>query len=66
VLTAVAYFQPITRAGLGDILGRKISRDVIAALRSAGLVATGPQERRRRHIGMGSAGLRAAASAATL
>jgi segregation and condensation protein B len=43
VLTAVAYFQPITRAGLGDILSKKISRDVIAALRSAGLLATGPR-----------------------
>ena len=43
VLTAAAYFQPVTRSGLGDILGRKISRDVIAALRSAGLIATGPR-----------------------
>jgi segregation and condensation protein B len=43
VLTAVAYFQPVTRSGLGDILGRNISRDVIAALRSAGLIATGPR-----------------------
>jgi segregation and condensation protein B len=43
VLTAVAYFQPVTRAGLGDILGRKISRDVIAALRGANLIATGPR-----------------------
>jgi hypothetical protein len=43
VLTAVAYFQPVTRSGLGDILGRNISRDVIAALRSAGFVATGPR-----------------------
>jgi segregation and condensation protein B len=43
VLTAVAYFQPITRAGLGDILGRNISRDVIAALRGAELIATGPR-----------------------
>jgi chromosome segregation and condensation protein ScpB len=43
VLTAVAYFQPVTRSSLGDILGRKISRDAIAALRSAGLVATGPR-----------------------
>jgi chromosome segregation and condensation protein ScpB len=43
VLTAVAYFQPVTRSGLGDILGRNISRDVIAALRNAGLVATGPR-----------------------
>jgi chromosome segregation and condensation protein ScpB len=35
VLTAVAYFQPVTRAGLADILGRNVSRDVIAALRRA-------------------------------
>jgi segregation and condensation protein B len=43
VLTAVAYFQPITRAGLGDILGRNISRDAIAALRGAELIAAGPR-----------------------
>jgi segregation and condensation protein B len=43
VLTAVAYFQPVTRSGLGDILGRNISRDVIAALRGAELIATGPR-----------------------
>src|ERR1700688_4489072 len=43
VLTAVAYFQPVTRAGLADILCRNISRDVIAALRSAELIATGPR-----------------------
>jgi segregation and condensation protein B len=43
VLTAVAYFQPVTRAGLGDILCKNISRDVIAALRGAELIATGPR-----------------------
>ena len=43
VLTAVAYFQPVTRAGLADILCRNISRDVIAALRGAHLIATGPR-----------------------
>jgi segregation and condensation protein B len=43
VLTAVAYFQPITRSGLADILCRNISRDVIAALRGADLIATGPR-----------------------
>jgi segregation and condensation protein B len=43
VLTAVAYFQPITRMGVADILGRPISRDAIAALRSFGLIATGPR-----------------------
>ena len=42
-LTAVAYFQPITRSGLADILCRTISRDVIAALRGAHLIATGPR-----------------------
>jgi len=39
----VAYFQPVTRAGVADILCRAISRDVIAALRSADLIATGPR-----------------------
>jgi chromosome segregation and condensation protein ScpB len=43
VLTAVAYFQPVTRAGVADILCRAISRDVIAALRGAALIATGPR-----------------------
>jgi segregation and condensation protein B len=43
VLTAVAYFQPVTRAGVADILCRNISRDVIAALRGADLIATGPR-----------------------
>jgi segregation and condensation protein B len=43
VLTAVAYFQPVTRMGVADILGKPVSRDAIAALRGAGLVATGPR-----------------------
>jgi segregation and condensation protein B len=43
VLTAIAYFQPITRMGVADILGKPISRDAIAALRSFGLIATGPR-----------------------
>jgi chromosome segregation and condensation protein ScpB len=43
VLTAIAYFQPVTRLDLGDILGKPVSRDAIAALRSSGLVATGPR-----------------------
>jgi segregation and condensation protein B len=43
VLTAVAYFQPVTRAGLADILCRHVSRDVIAALRGAALIANGPR-----------------------
>ena len=43
VLMAVAYFQPITRAELSQLLGRKVSRDVIAALRGEGLIAAGPR-----------------------
>jgi segregation and condensation protein B len=41
-LTVIAYFQPVTRMQIGDVLGKRVSRDLIAALRSAGLVATGP------------------------
>jgi segregation and condensation protein B len=43
VLAVVGYFQPITRTGVADVLGRPISRDIIAALRSLGLIATGPR-----------------------
>jgi chromosome segregation and condensation protein ScpB len=43
VLAVVAYFQPVTRLGIADVLGRPISRDIIAALRSLGLIATGPR-----------------------
>jgi chromosome segregation and condensation protein ScpB len=43
VLTAIAYFQPITRMGVAELLGKPISRDVIAALRSFDLIATGPR-----------------------
>jgi segregation and condensation protein B len=42
-LTVIAYFQPVTRKQIGDVLGKPVSRDVIAALRSAGLVGTGPR-----------------------
>jgi segregation and condensation protein B len=43
VLTAVAYFQPVTRMQVADLLGKPIGRDAIAALRSFGLIATGPR-----------------------
>jgi segregation and condensation protein B len=43
VLTVVGYFQPVTRASIAEILGRPISRDVIAVLRNAQLIATGPR-----------------------
>ena len=33
VLMAIAYFQPITRGELSQLLGREVSRDAIAALR---------------------------------
>jgi segregation and condensation protein B len=46
VLAAVAYFQPLTRADLGEIFGREVSRDVIAALRADGLIAAGPRSPR--------------------
>jgi chromosome segregation and condensation protein ScpB len=42
----VAYFQPLTRADLGDIFGREVSRDVIAALRADGLISAGPRSPR--------------------
>jgi segregation and condensation protein B len=45
-LTAIAYFQPVTRIEVGDIMGKPISRDVIAALRAARLVGTGPRSPR--------------------
>jgi segregation and condensation protein B len=45
-LTAIAYFQPVTRIEIGDIIGKPINRDVIAALRAAGLVGTGPRSPR--------------------
>lgn len=43
VLTAVAYFQPVTRMSAADILGKPVSRAAISAPRSAGLIAAGPQ-----------------------
>jgi segregation and condensation protein B len=43
VLMAIAYFQPITRGELSQLLGREVSRDAIAALRAEGLIAAGPR-----------------------
>ncbi len=43
VLCAVAYHQPIDRAGLADIFGRQISRDLLGRLRYRGLIANGPK-----------------------
>ena len=46
VLTAIAYFQPVTRAELCQILCRDVSRDVLAALRETGLAGAGPRSPR--------------------
>ena len=43
VLVAIAYSQPVTRSELSKIFGKEVSRDVIASLRSAGFIASGPR-----------------------
>lgn len=43
VLCAIAYHQPIDRAGLKDIFGKEISRDLLARLRFKDLIASGPK-----------------------
>src|ERR1700691_3026646 len=46
VVTAIAYFQPLSRADLCQILGREISRDLLAMLRETGLIGAGPRSPR--------------------
>ena len=46
VLCAIAYHQPIDRAGLADIFGKEVSRDLLARLRYKGLIASGPRSPR--------------------
>jgi len=43
VLGAIAYHQPIDRAGLKDIFGKEVSRDLLARLRFKDLIASGPR-----------------------
>ena len=43
VLCAIAYHQPIDRAGLKDIFGKEVSRDLLARLRVKDLIASGPR-----------------------
>lgn len=43
VLMCIAYFQPITRAELSSFFGKEVSRDLIAVLRRAKLIASGPR-----------------------
>jgi segregation and condensation protein B len=42
-LVTIAYHQPATRAKLGSILGRDISRDILARLKNLDLIAAGPR-----------------------
>ena len=46
VLCAIAYHQPIDRAGLKDIFGKEVSRDLLARLRYKNLIASGPRSPR--------------------
>lgn len=46
VLCVIAYHQPIDRAGLKDIFGKEVSRDLLARLRYKDLIASGPRSPR--------------------
>ena len=46
VLCAIAFHQPINRAGLKDIFGKDVSRDLLARLRFKDLIASGPRSPR--------------------
>lgn len=46
VLCAIAYHQPIDRAGLAGIFGRQISRDLLGRLQRRNLIAAGPRSPR--------------------
>jgi segregation and condensation protein B len=46
VLCAIAYHQPIDRAGLADIFGKEVSRDLLARLRYKDLITSGPRSPR--------------------
>ncbi|WP_317186884.1 SMC-Scp complex subunit ScpB [Devosia sp. BK] len=43
VLVSIAYHQPMTRAGVSEVLGREVSRDVIGALRDKNMITAGPR-----------------------
>lgn len=43
VLCAIAYHQPIDRAGLKDVFGKEVSRDLLARLRFKDLITSGPR-----------------------
>ena len=46
VLCAIAYHQPIDRAGLASIFGKEVSRDLLARLRYKDLITSGPRSPR--------------------
>lgn len=46
VLVAIAYYQPVTRGEVSELLGREVSRDLIGALREARMIAAGPRSPR--------------------
>ncbi|MDQ0305008.1 SMC-Scp complex subunit ScpB [Ancylobacter polymorphus] len=43
ILMCIAYFQPITRAELGQFFGKEVRRDIIGHLRGLGFIAAGPR-----------------------
>ncbi len=43
VLAAIAYLQPVTRVTLSRVLGKEVSRDVIARLKRLDLLGAGPR-----------------------
>lgn len=43
VLMTIAYSQPVTRAELSSIIGREVSRDLIAQLRHVDFITSGPR-----------------------
>jgi hypothetical protein len=45
VLTAIAFFQPITRSELSQLFGKEVSRDIIGQWRTLNFIAAGPRGR---------------------
>ncbi len=43
VLTIIAYMQPLTRGAIARLMGREVSRDLIARLHRQNLIARGPR-----------------------
>lgn len=43
VISAIAYLQPVTRAHISRLLGKQISRDIIAKLKRLDLIGAGPR-----------------------